>query len=246
MPLEYEQPPVEPKANVLLYGPPKTFKSMGAASAPGPILYLNLDQPNAVTHVAAHYGDKIKFAKWKGLDTLTDVRVELEKPDHGFETVVLDTVGDLYRRLVQERSNDALRPQIGYYGDAGVLIERWCRRMCANQSVNFVAVAHEQPIKDEEAGRFERLPFTGSASNPTLGNKLAAMVDVIGYTGATQEEGDAEPRFLAQLVPANGRRGGQRWNVLGKVEELNLTDWVDRIARHNAPKQAQKKEAAKA
>jgi hypothetical protein len=208
---------------------------MGAASAPGPILYLNLDQPNAVSHVAAHYGDKIKFAKYTGLSTLIDVKAELDRPDHGHETLVIDTIGDLYRKLVGEGSGHAVRPQIGYYGDAGTYIERFARDYCANPSVNVVLVCHEMPIKDDATGTMERLPFTGSKTNPMLGNVLAGVVDLVGYTGAVEAEG-ADTKFMAQLIPANGRRGGQRWDVLGKTEELNLTEWCERIAASHAPK----------
>src|SRR6187402_2452551 len=55
--------------NVFLYGPPKTGKTMGGASAPGPILYLNGDRPNAVVMAKRKYGDKLHIAKITGLET---------------------------------------------------------------------------------------------------------------------------------------------------------------------------------
>ena len=67
-----EQHP-DPNVNVLLYGGPKTGKTMGAASAPGPILYLNADRPNATRLAHAKYGKAIREVRVEGLQTLIDV-----------------------------------------------------------------------------------------------------------------------------------------------------------------------------
>jgi hypothetical protein len=55
------------------------------------------------------------------------------------------------------------------------------------------------------------------------------MVDVIGYCGVQTDEG--EPRYVAQLLPGGGRRGGDRFNVLGAVREVDLTEWFDLMDR---------------
>lgn len=48
--LNFVEPLTEAHMNILLYGPPKTGKTVGAATAPGPILYLNADRPNATRY----------------------------------------------------------------------------------------------------------------------------------------------------------------------------------------------------
>jgi len=45
--LQLVTPSEDPNTNVLLYGPPKSGKTVAAASAPKPLLYLNADRPNA-------------------------------------------------------------------------------------------------------------------------------------------------------------------------------------------------------
>ena len=247
MALEFQDPPSGVKPNVLLYGSTKVGKSWGAASAPGPILYINTDRPNAVAKVWDLNHEKMLVPRWQGLSTLID-SVHLVQGKHDYETVVLDTVGDTYRSLVEEFSGRALRPQIGYYGDAGIHIERFCRAMCENPSVHFVCVCHELPVKDEESGGMERLPFTGSTSNPTLGQKLSAMVDVVGYCGTSTDE-EGETKYMAQLVNSKGRRGGDRFDLLGAARTIDLTEWFDLIAaggKVDPPKKTTKKEEVKA
>jgi hypothetical protein len=95
--------------------------------------------------------------------------------------------------------------------------------------IHAVFVLHENSVKDEESGSLERLPFTGT-KNPVLAEKLMAMVDVIGYTGVVEEKGDGNRvHYVAQLVSGRGRRGGDRFGVLGTSRELDLAEWLEVI-----------------
>jgi hypothetical protein len=84
-------------------------------------------------------------------------------------------------------------------------------------------------MKDEATETVEVLPFTGSASNPSLGRKLMSMVDVIGYTARVEQE-DGNVQYVAQLIPAKGRRGGDRFDVLGDFRPLDLSEWFAAMA----------------
>jgi len=57
---------------------------------------------------------------------------------------------------------------------------------------------------------------------------LMGMVDIVGYTGVIQKEG-GDPEYVAQLVNAKGRRGGDRFDVLlgpgETTRPVDLTDW---------------------
>lgn len=209
----------EQTLNVLLYGPPKVGKTIGAASAPKPMLYLNADRPNATR--MAHTMYDFDEASVEDLSTLMAAMYEIDKGT--YKTVVVDPLGETYRHVLEGITGRALRPQIQLYGDTGTHIERFCRALC-DKPVNVVFVCHELPTKDEEAGVIERLPFTGT-NNPAFAGKLMAMVDAIAYVGIVQKEGE-EPRHVGQLVTAGGRRGGDRFG-LGPVRDLDLTEWVD-------------------
>ena len=225
--------------NVLLYGPPKVGKTIAAASAPKPLLYLNSDRPNATR--VAHTMFDFDEAHVEDLNTLMAAMYEIEKG--AYRTVVVDPLGETYRHVLEGLTGRALRPPIQLYGDTGTHIERFCRALC-NAPVNAVFVAHEIPTKDEESGVIERLPFTGT-NNPAFAGKLMAMVDAIAYVGIVQKEGE-DPTYVGQLVTAGGRRGGDRFG-LGPTRELDLTEWVDyaaKVLKKESPAGDQKKGAA--
>jgi hypothetical protein len=88
-------------------------------------------------------------------------------------------------------------------------------------------------VKDEETESFERLPFTGT-TNTNLGQKIMGMVDIVGYTGVVADEETGEKRYMAQLVPGLGRRGGDGFDCLGDSADLNIADWIEKIKEHEA------------
>jgi AAA domain len=236
MSLKFVKPPSRPHVNVLLYGPPKSGKTAAACSGPNGTLLLNTDLPNAAWF--AHSRDRegrIMELDYEGLDTLNQVAIELAK-DHAsaggagmVDTVVVDTVGELYRRLLDEVSDDALRKTLPQYGDAGTYVERFCRALC-EAPINAVLVCHEAPVKNEATGAFEVLPLTGT-SNPALGQKLMGMVDVVAYTGVIEQQGGTK-EYVAQVINAQGRRGGDRFDVLDPGDgyrKLDLTEWFELI-----------------
>jgi hypothetical protein len=210
-------------ANVLLYGPPKTGKTAGACSAPGAVALVNLDLPNATQFAHSRDGEgRIHEIEFEGMQTLIDLHEAVhQKP--AFDTVVVDPIGELHRRLLEEASGRAVRPTLNQYGDVGTHLERFCRMLC-EAPVNAIFVAHETPVKDEASGTMERLPWTGT-TNPALGQKIMGMVDIVGYTAVLEVEGQAEPDYVAQLISAQGRRGGDRFNALGDWRKLDLTEW---------------------
>jgi hypothetical protein len=229
MSLEFVKPQAVPNVNVLLYGPAKSGKTTGATSGPGPVVVLNADRRNATRFAHLRRGEELLEVEVKGLKTLTDTITFIRDPEQPTPaTVAVDPIGDIYRLIVEEESNRALNPQIDAYRNAGTHIERFCRALC-DEPVNTVLVCHEMLHPDQETGRIERLPFTGSQSNTALGAKLAAMVDVVGYCGAVEEQDRV--KYIAQLVSAKGRRGGARWSALGTSREIDLTEWLEVIAQ---------------
>ena len=214
-----------PYVNALLYGGPKTGKTVGAATSPGPVLYVNADSPNATRFAhRADFTSEIKEVKATGLSTLIDVTNELLENVQEYGSVVVDPVGDLYRKVLEDLSGRALSPRLNEYGDTGTHLERFCRALC-DLPLNAIFVAHETAVKDEADGGFERLPYMGT-NNPAPGAKLMAMVDVIGYTGVKVNE-DKSVSYVAQLYNGHGRRGGDRFGVLGKTRDINISEWVD-------------------
>lgn len=247
--MDIVDPEVPRFGNVLLYGPPKTGKTTGAATAPGLVLYLNADLPNAT--MFAHRRDtekRLKEARWGGQAMLSEVMHMVDSQDPvnpTVDSVVLDTYGEAYRRLLLERSGGARRPTLAQRGDVGTDLERFAYFMC-EAPCNFIMVAHELAEKDEDTGGFERIAFTGAkSSSPGQSNKLMGMVDIVGYTGVVDVEGEGK-KFMAQLTIEKGRTGGDRFDCLGDYREVNLTEWFTEAGVHTGtPQEAEKKTTAR-
>lgn len=225
MSLEFVTPATETTFNFLLYGGPGAGKTTAACSAPGPVLVVNAEPGNPLRHARQRFGaDRIREVDLTGPDVLDEVYLHLKNggPER---TVVLDSVGEAFRIVLEDLAGGG-KPTLPNYGDATTKIERFCRSLL-DLPQNVVIVAHETTVKDENEGHFERLPVTGT-SNPQLGVKLMAMVDVVAYCGRKDAERDGEPdRYMGQLVSANGRRGKDRTTTLGKFAELDLSAWID-------------------
>lgn len=224
MPLEFIDDEADAGVNVFLYGPPKSGKTMGAASAPGPILYVNTDRRNALVKAKAKYGaEKIREVKITNEDTLkTTAEITYAAQSGDYPTVVIDTVAELYRILLESLSGRAVSPSVPIRGNAGVYLERFIRGLI-DLPINVVLIAHQLDTDADEG--VLHLPFvTSKSGSPAFAAKIEAAVDVIGYTGAVQQE-DESVKYMATLVERPDRRGGDRFGVLGPAREMDLTEW---------------------
>lgn len=228
-PLEIVTPTAPPGLKTLLYGPSGSGKTTGACSAPGPILLLNAEGPDGPAF-ARSQGREIHEVEVTGYASLEAAYFHLARHEGPEPTVVVDSLGEVYRALLEGISGKAIRPSLPQYGEATVRLERFCRSL-RDLPHHVVWIAGERPIKDEETGAFERLPITGT-TNPDLGSKVMAMATVTAYCGYLAPEGSGPGRWVAQLYNGHGRRGKDRTGRLtGGVRDVDLTEWVTTAGR---------------
>ena len=207
--------------NVLLYGPAGAGKSTAAASAPGPVMFINLEGPNAL-----HFARKTARAA----DTeILEVRVDWgEDPrayfreafaaakERGVNTIVVDTLGKLRDGIAFSIGGESPSlPQWGQVGKAMTTILRELR----DSDMNTILICHERVLDSDTGDRIVE-PLVGGKTT----TEAMAEVDVIAYCGAVRDENGT--RYLAQLVESKGRRAKDRSGALGDVVEMNLTDLI--------------------
>lgn len=229
-PLEFVEPADTPQSvNVLLYGPPGTGKSVAACSAPGPVLVLNAEGPGALWFARKAFGAaKIREVRFEGSRTLDDAYRHLRSGEGGEQTVVVDSLGEVYDKLARDYAGTAARPSLQNYGDVNSKIDGFIRSV-RDLDVNVVLIAHEQI--DDESGEITRRPATGGKKLP---EKVMAQMDVVAYTGVAEDDEHGR-RYMGQLVEANGRRAKDRSGALGAARELDLSEWIETIAAQMSP-----------
>jgi hypothetical protein len=233
--------------SVILHGPEKIGKSTAAASAPGPILYVNADAPSRLRYARRQHPDKdIREVRVRSrlpgeqptaCATLDEIVLHL-RDGNGIATVVVDPLARVYACVLDQFGGS--HPTQQNHGDAQSYMERFVLALL-ELPIHVVLVAHDHPYEmgTQEDGSEVRelLPYCGSISNPGLAKRLMRPVDVIAYCGVEQiknENGDVlkdaagnvRKRYVAQLYQGHGRRAGDGLGVLGDVRELDLTEWV--------------------
>ena len=207
--------------NILLYGPAGAGKSTAAASAPGPVMFINLEGPNAL-----HYARKTaREAETEVLEVRVDWGEDprayfresfVAAKERGVNTIVIDTLGKLRDGIAFNIGGESPSlPQWGQVGKAMTTILRELR----DSDMNTVLICHERVLDSDTGDRIVE-PLVGGKTT----TEAMAEVDVIAYCGAVRDENGT--RYLAQLVESKGRRAKDRSGALGDVVELNLTDLI--------------------
>lgn len=248
MTLTFVQPPPSVEyLKVLLYAGPGVGKSVGAGTAPGPILWLNAEGPDALRYARhIHGNDKILEVEVIDKETLTDAYFYAKDPANGIASIVVDTLGEAYRLLLSARAakspgakKNGGKPTPGDYGDANQDLLGFVRRL-RDLPLNVVLVAHEMTLDvtdDNGEDGTEKFPFCGT-NKPSVSQSLMGMVQVVGYVARVEPETDGEPpTWVAQVVPAKGRKGKDRTvSGLGNYAPIDIEAWISAETAATTPK----------
>lgn len=221
----FDDPPVMgPESfNVLLYGPPGTGKTTAAATAPGPIVWINLEGSGAMAYarrVAAERGTELLEMQLRPEDDPRDRLRQAVAYSQANEvgTIVIDTWGKVRGQLAQAIGGDS--PSLPEWGMIGKEL-RTILQTLRDLPVNVVLICHEQITEDEGAVLIQ--PEVGGRST----GEAMAEVDIVGYTGIVEDDG--ERIYMARLVDGNGRRAKDRSGALGTHRQLDLSEWLEQF-----------------
>lgn len=214
-------------ANFLLYGETGAGKSTGAATAPGPIMWINAEGPGALAYprkVARERGTQIYEARILRTESPRPIlRQVIEHVREGTEpkvqTVVVDTVAKVRDGLIRDMVQPGAKNTIQQFGEVAKVLEEFVTMM-RDLPVNLVLLCHEE-ISDAEGERIVQ-PLIGGA----LTAKIPADMDIMAYCGAVRDEETGGVQYLGQLVAGKGRRAKDRSGALGQVQPLDLTAWL--------------------
>lgn len=206
----------------LLYSSAGNGKTTAALTAPGPILLINADRPNASRAARKRNPDaKVTEVQFEGRETLDKTLLAIKK-DAPWATVILDTLGEAYRTMLDYVAGSSLKPTLAQYGDVQTIIDRWVRQM-RDLPVNLVIVCHEEILESEDAPTIIR-PLTGGRKTPEV---IMGQMDVVAYVKVVAD--DEGSRCMAQLTEQRGRRAKDGTGELGAIREANLSEWIAAI-----------------
>lgn len=219
--------------NVLLFGAPKSGKSTAAATAPGPILWVNAEGAGALgfaRKVATERGSSIlevKLPDGKHGDRVSPVLHQvvdyLRGSDSTVKTVVVDTIGKVREGLANELVQQGSPKSIQQWGRVASTVTEFVRAL-RDLPVNVVFLAHVDQQDDAEAGRTVKPLIGGKATEVVPGE-----VDVVAFTAVIPGT-DGPARYVGQLVDGKGRTGlGDRSGGIAGGEsfrDLDLTAWL--------------------
>jgi len=224
--LFFEAPPPTPDTfNVVAYGPSGAGKSTLAATAPGPILWVNFDGPGALAFprtVAAARGTEIReLAIPRHEDPRPILRSAYQylRGEDGadVQTVVIDPLGKL-RDHLQRAIAGGDQPTFPQWGEIGRIIEDFVGSL-RDLPVNVILVCHEDISDSDDGDRVVR-PLIGGKTT----EKVLSEMDVVAYVNV--RHGDDAPEYLAQFVETRGRRAKDRSGGLGLSRSCDVSEWL--------------------
>lgn len=236
--LMFKPAPKPPETfNALLYGPMGSGKSTGAATAPGPILWINAQGDGALQFprkIAAERGTQILEVEIpkRGADVAQILRNVLSYWRSGTEprprSIVMDTVGDVRDRLAKQFVNPRAKDTRSQWGEVAKVLKEFTLEL-RDEPVNLIFLAHES-IEDTDDDRIVR-PAIGGALTEGIPNEM----DVVGYCGAVIDPETRARTYEAVFVETKGRRAKDRSNGLGVHRVIDLSEWLPAYAAALTP-----------
>jgi phage nucleotide-binding protein len=196
----------------LIYGKSGRGKTKTAATFPGPVLFLDINNEKGLKTV--RNVKDVQFAKVRTWTDFTDLFWWLRDEKRPFETIVLDQITGLQDLCMKEVRNhfrmDDDEPFQGFkkFGKLAGDMKTWLQNYRElSDFYHIVFIAHERAF-DSEQGEGEIDPAVGARVMPSVGSFVEGACDIIGhcYVGANKaknKKGKIEitPEYRMRIGP---------------------------------------------
>lgn len=213
---------------VLVHGHPGSGKTSFAATAPSPLFLLT--EPNGVESIRSVNPDAGVIMINEPDDLRGAIKWLHDTKDHGYQTVVLDSLTDLQgqiQRDVMSRSGN-INPSVQEWG---VIIDHTAAiaRTVRNLPMDSIVICLSQEVAAETEGVvYVRPAVTGKK----LPNVIAAMFSIVAHTFKRPDKEGLEFQLLLESGEKYTTKGHR---ALGKYEPPDFAEWKNRInAYHEA------------
>jgi len=188
-------------AKVVVYGPPGAGKTIFGATFPDALI---LSAESGLLSVRDQDIDVWEVKTWEDIE---EAFRYLHTEDHGYKTVVLDSLSEVQKKLNEHIVRKFPAKKRDYedlmsMSDWGYSIDR-LRKMCRafrDLPMNVVFIALSQEVMMEE-----ELMVKPALSGKTLSDELAGWVDAVIYCPGPQKDEEGHVQYLGQTVPGRGR-----------------------------------------
>jgi hypothetical protein len=160
----------------LVYGVPGSGKTLFGSTASN-VLFINLEAGLMTLHSRG-----IDYVDARDPEEMHEILMFLRQPNHGYKTVVIDTLDELQKVLIANRLKKERREQMvlqdwGYVGDQMEKILRAYR----NLPLNVLFLCHSSTESDADSGVLVEKPALQGA----IKDKVAGFVDLATYISAS-------------------------------------------------------------
>jgi hypothetical protein len=168
---------------VLLWGKTKTGKTTLAADFPKPLILVDVREKGTVSIQDVDGIQVYELESWEELEVIYQY---LAYGDHGFKTIVIDTITQLQdislEKVLANRgaASTASKTQKDW-GDAITLMKVWLQHI-KDLPMNVVLIAQyrENSQQDVTTAR-QAVPNVGAALSPSLAGFVESIVDINGW-----------------------------------------------------------------
>lgn len=179
--------------SMCVYGRSGSGKTTFAASAPGPILYIDIRDEGTASISDVKNLDVLEIEEFADIE---NAYWWLTKNPKKYKTVILDTVSQLQSMIVQEVAGENKKGKKAGdwgsmtkkdWGDVAAIMKEWLGnyRDLTSRGINVIFIAQDRTFNlsdEEEANDSLLAPEIGPALSPAVAKSLNASVSVLANT----------------------------------------------------------------